>query len=120
MKNTYRKLKKKTSKNNNNLHLTEKLVNALHLSLLKIVSTEIAKKAAQSSREIFKYYINNNVEEVILFMENKENSWQLTYKVFPSYLDNHQNLAKLDSIGSNTVLFSLKDFYYNIINKYCH
>ena len=60
------------------------------------------------SISIIKYYINNNVEEVIL--ENKENSWQLTYKVFPSYLDNHQNLAKLDSIGSNTVLFSLKDF----------
>jgi hypothetical protein len=120
MKNTYRKLKKTFSKNSNSILLTEKLVNALHLSLLNIVSKKIAKKAAQSSREIFKYYINNNVEEVILFMENKENSWQLTYKVLPSYLDNYQNLAKLDLVGSNTILFSLKDFYYYIIKKHCH
>ena len=63
-----------------------------------------------SSKEVFKYYIDHNIEEVILFLKKKKDVYKVTYRVFPSYLDDRQNISKLhERVHKDLLLLSLKD-----------
>ena len=60
--------KKDTLQNNNNeKSLLDKLVNDLDLYLKKYLPDNISDKVAVSSKEVFKYYIDHNIEELFYF-----------------------------------------------------
>ena len=113
------KLIKRSFRSNKNDFLTDNLINDLYEYLSNKVSEKVAAKASINSVKIFSYYLDTKVEEVILVLEKKYNSWNIIFKVCPAYLDDHQNLGKIeDLIEQNTVVLSLKDFYFNTIKKY--
>ena len=112
--------KRYSIQNNNNIKsLLDKLVNDLDLYLKKFLPDNISNKVALSSKEVFKYYIDHNIEEVILFLKKKKDVYKDTYRVFPSYLDDRQNISKLhERVHKDLLLLSLKDFYNYNIKKY--
>ena len=115
------KVIKNSFKSNKNDFLTDNLINDLYKFLSNIVSERVAAKASINSAKIFSYYFNTKVEEVILVLEKKYNSWNIIFKVCPAYLDNHQNFRKIEGfIDNNVLVLSLKDFYFNTVKKYYH
>ena len=113
------KVIKNSFKSNKNDFLTDNLINDLYKFLPNIVSERVAAKASINSAKIFSYYFNTKVEEVILVLEKKYNSWNIIFKVCPAYLDNHQNFRKIEGfIDNNVLVLSLKDFYFNTVKKY--
>tara|TARA_E500000178_G_scaffold339495_1_gene381042 strand:+ start:463 stop:855 length:393 start_codon:yes stop_codon:yes gene_type:complete len=113
------KVIKNSFKSNKNDFLTDNLINDLYKFLSNIVSERVAAKASINSAKIFSYYFNTKVEEVILVLEKKYNSWNIIFKVCPAYLDNHQNFRKIEGfIDNNVLVLSLKDFYFNTVKKY--
>ena len=115
------KVIKNSFKSNKNDLLTDNLINDLYKFLSNIVSERVAAKASINSAKIFSYYFNTKVEEVILVLEKKYNSWNIIFKVCPAYLDNHQNFRKIEGfIDNNVLVLSLKDFYFNTVKKYYH
>tara|TARA_A100001011_G_scaffold399491_1_gene508389 strand:- start:7264 stop:7656 length:393 start_codon:yes stop_codon:yes gene_type:complete len=113
------KVIKSSFKSNKNDFLTENLINDLYEHLANLVSEKVAAKASINSVKIFSYYLNTKVEEVILVLEKKYNSWNIIFKVCPAYLDDYQNFRKIEGlIDKKAIVLSLKDFYFNTIKKY--
>ena len=113
------KVIKNSFKSNENDFITDNLINDLYEHLSNIVSEKVAAKASINSVKIFSYYLDTKVEEVILVLEKKYNSWNIIFKVCPAYLDDHQNFRKIDDfIDKNAIVLSLKDFYFNTVKKY--
>ena len=112
-------IKSKSFKNTKNIFLINNLINDLYKYLSNIVPEKVATKASINASEIFTYYLENKVEEIILVLNKKYNSWNIMFKVCPSYLNDHQNLRKIeDHIKKNTTVLSLKYFYFNHAKKY--
>ena len=85
----------------------------------RYIPTEIAKKLSKISKETFSFYMSEYVEETILVLKNRNNKWEASYKVCPSYLDDDQNLSKIDYLNRDTVfIISLRDFYYNFLRDH--
>lgn len=113
------KIIKNTLKNTKNDFLIDNLTNDLNTYLSNIVSEKIAFNASINSSEIFSYYLDNKVEEIILVLEKKYKSWNVIFRVCPSYLDDHQNFRKIQYIiDKKAIILSLKDFYFNTVKKY--
>ena len=113
------KVIKNSFKSNENDFITDNLINDLYEHLSNIVSEKVAAKASINSVKIFSYYLDTKVEEVILVLEKKYNSWNIIFKVCPAYLDDDQNFRKIeDFIDKNAIVLSLKDFYFNTVRKY--
>ena len=113
------KVIKNSFKSNKNNFLTDNLINDLYEHLSNIVSEKVAAKASIHSVKIFSHYLNFKVEEVILVLEKKYNSWNIIFKVCPAYLDDYQNFRKIEGfIDKNAIVLSLKDFYFNTVRKY--
>ena len=118
-KNKKVKFKKNFLKRTKNFFLVDNLTNDLYEYLSNIVSEKVATKASIYAREIFTYYIDTKAEEIILVLEKKYNSWNILFKVCPSYLDEYQNLKKIQCyLNKNTTVISLKGFYFKNIKKY--
>ena len=102
-----------------NSFFIDNLVNDLQAYLSNMVSEKVAFKASSESREVFSYYLDSRVEEIVLIIEKKYNLWNVIFKVCPTYLDNSQNFRRIqDFIEKNVIILSLKDFYFNNVNKY--
>ena len=102
-----------------NSFFIDNLVNDLQAYLSNMVSEKVAFKASSESREVFSYYLDSRVEEIVLIIEKKYNLWNVIFKVFPTYLDDCQNFRRIqDFIEKNVIILSLKDFYFNNVNKY--
>ena len=113
------KVIKNSFKSNKNDFLIDNLINDLYEYLSNIVSKKVAAKASINSVKIFSYYLDTKVEEVILVLEKKHNSWNIIFKVCPAYLNDYQNFRKIeDFIDKNAIVLSLKDFYFNTVKKY--
>ena len=85
----------------------------------RYLPTTIAKKISKISKETFSFYMNDYVEETILVLKNKKNKWEASFTVCPSYLDDDQNLSKIDYLNRDTVfIISLRDFYYNFLRDH--
>ena len=110
---------KSSFRSNKNNFLADNLINDLYEYLSNIVSEKVAAEASINSVKIFSYYLDTKVEEVILVLEKKYNSWNIIFKVCPTYLDDHQNFRKIEGfIDKNAIVLSLKDFYFNTVKRY--
>ena len=118
-KNKKAKIKNKSLNSTKNVFLIDHLINDLYKYLSSIVPEKIATKASINASEIFAYYLDAKVEEIILVLDKKYNSWNILFNVCPSYLDDHQNFRKFEGyINKKTIILSLKSFYFKNVKKY--
>ena len=112
-------LNKISKQNNRNSFLLDNLTNDLYTSLLNLFPEKIALAASINSRDSFEYFLDYNIEDIKLILKNKNNSWSLCYKVYPSYLNVKNKIEKNSSIlDVDVAVISLKDFYEKNVKKY--
>ena len=112
-------LNKISKQNNRNSFLLDNLTNDLYTSLLNLFPEKIALAASINSRDSFEYFLDFNIEDVKLILKNKNNTWSLCYKVYPSYLNIKNKGNKISSIlNVDVTVINLKDFYEKNIKKY--
>ena len=112
-------LNKISKQNNRNSFLLDNLTNDLYTSLLNLFPEKIALAASINSRDSFEYFLDFNIEDVKLILKNKNNTWSLCYKVYPSYLNIKNKGNKISSIlNVDVTVINLKDFYEQNIKKY--
>ena len=112
-------LNKISKQNNRNSFLLDNLTNDLYTSLLNLFPEKIALVASINSRDSFEYFLDYNIEDIKLILKNKNNTWSLCYKVYPSYLNVKHKANKSSSIlDVDVTVINLKDFYEKNIKKY--
>ena len=112
-------LNKISKQNNRNSFLLDNLTNDLYTSLLYLFPEKIALAASINSRDSFEYFLDYNIEDIKLILKNKNNTWSLCYKVYPSYLNVKNKANKSSSIlDVDVTVINLKDFYEKNIKKY--
>ena len=112
-------LNKISKQNNRNSFLLDNLTNDLYTSLLNLFPEKIALAASINSRDSFEYFLDYNIEDIKLILKNKNNTWSLCYKVYPSYLNVKHKANKSSSIlDVDVTVINLKDFYEKNIKKY--
>ena len=112
-------LNKISKQNTRNSFLLDNLTSDLYTFLLKLFPEKIALVASINSRDSFEYFLDYNIEDIKLILKNKNNSWSLCYKVYPSYLNVKNKANKSSSIlDVDVTVINLKDFYEKNIKKY--
>ena len=112
-------LNKISKQNTRNSFLLDNLTSDLYTFLLKLFPEKIALVASINSRDSFEYFLDYNIEDIKLILKNKNNSWSLCYKVYPSYLNVKNKIEKNSSIlDVDATVISLKDFYEKNVKKY--
>ena len=112
-------LNKISKQNTRNSFLLDNLTSDLYTSLLKLFPEKIALVASINSRDSFEYFLDYNIEDIKLILKNKNNTWSLCYKVYPSYLNVKNKIEKNSSIlDLDVAVISLKDFYEKNVKKY--
>ena len=112
-------LNKISKQNNRNSFLLDNLISDLYTFLLKLFPKKIAYAASINSRETFEYFLDYNIEDIKLILKNKNNTWSLCYKVYPSYLNDNNKIKNNSSIlDVDVTVINLKYFYENNLKKY--
>ena len=112
-------LNKISKQNTRNSFLLDNLTSDLYTFLLKLFPEKIALVASINSRDSFEYFLDYNIEDIKLILKNKNNTWSLCYKVYPSYLNVQHKANKSSSIlDVDVTVINLKDFYEKNIKKY--
>jgi len=112
-------LNKISRQNNRNSFLLDNLTSDLYTSLLHLFPEKIALAASVNSRDSFEYFLDYNIEDIKLILKNKNNTWSLCYKVYPSYLNVKNKVNKSSSIlDVDVTVINLKDFYEKNVKKY--
>ena len=112
-------LNKISKQNNRNSFLLDNLTSDLCTSLLNLFPKKIALAASIHSRDSFEYFLDYNIEDIKLILKNKNNTWSLCFKVYPSYINDNNKIKKNSSIlDVDVTVISLKDFYEKNIKKY--
>ena len=121
LKNSPKLLNDIFKQSNRNNFLLENLISGLYSDLLRIVPEKIARLASINAKNIFEYFLNYSTEEIKLILKENNYSWSLYYKVYPSYLDDKQQLDPNENyLDGNTKVINLKYFYEKNIKKYCN
>ena len=112
-------LNKISKQNNRNSFLLDNLISDLYTFLLKLFPKKIAFAASINSRETFEYFLDYNIEDIKLILKNKNNTWSLCYKVYPSYLNVNNKIKNNSSIlDADVTVINLKYFYEKNVKKY--
>ena len=112
-------LNKISKQNTRNSFLLDNLTSDLYTFLLKLFPEKIALVASINSRDSFEYFLDYNIEDIKLILKNKNNTWSLCYKVYPSYLNVKNKVNKSSSIlDVDVTVINLKDFYEKNVKKY--
>ena len=95
------------------------LVADLNLFLSDFTPKSVSKKVSLEAEQVFNYFLNINIENVFLFLTQRDNNWEAIFKVFPKYLTNKENFIKIEKhLNKGVIIFDLKNFYLKTINKY--
>ena len=112
-------LNKISKQTNRNSFILDNLISDLYTSLLNLFPKKIALAASINSRASFEYFLDYNIEDIELILKNKNNTWRLCYKVYPSYLNVKSEIKKNSSIlDVDVTVINLKDFYEKNVKKY--
>lgn len=81
-----------------------------------LVPNHVLDKVLMASKDVLNYFYKTNLEEVYLFILKEGNSWNIEFKVFPSYKKNIKKekinkILKFNSHYGNKIFINLKDFY---------
>jgi hypothetical protein len=95
------------------------LVADLNLFLSDFVPQSVSEKVSLEAEQAFNFFFNINIEDVFLFLTERENNWEAIFKVFPKYLTNKENFVKIEKyLNKSVIIFDLKTFYLKAIKKY--
>ena len=107
--------------NNRNSFLLDNLIINLYSYLNSLVPEKIAFSAAINSRDTFKYFLEYSVENIKLVLNCSNNNWSLCYKVYPSYLYDHDEFNDNTNISHvDRIVVHLNDFFTKNVKKYYH
>ena len=114
------KITKKKNKYKKKKRLIVKyLVADLNLFLSDFVPKSVSEKVSLEAEQAFNYFLNINIEDVFLFLIERDNNWTSIFKVFPKYFTNKENFIKIEKhLNKGVIIFDLKKFYLKTINKY--
>ena len=81
-----------------------------------LVPNHVLDKVLMASKDVLNYFYKTNLEEVYLFILKEGNSWNIEFKVFPSYKKNIKKekiskILKFNSHCGNKIFINLKEFY---------
>lgn len=111
--------KKKFKHNKKKLPLVKYLVADLNLYLSDFVPKSVSNKVSLKAEQAFNYFLNINIEDVFLFLTERDNNWEAIFKVFPKYLTKKENFIKVEKhLNKGVIIFDLKNFYLKAIKKY--
>ena len=111
--------KKKYKYKKKKLPIVKYLVSDLNLFLADFVPQAVSEKVSLEADQVFNYFLNINIEDVFLFLIERNNNWESIFKVFPKYLTNEENFVKIEKyLNKGIVIFDLKNFYLKAIKKY--
>ena len=114
-KNTIAKKKYKKKK----LPIVKYLVADLNLFLSDFFPKSVSEKVSLEAEQAFNYFLNINIEDIFLFLIEKNNNWEAIFKVFPKYLTNKENFIKIEEhLNKGVIIFDFKNFYLEAIKKY--
>ena len=107
--------------NNRNSFLLDNLIINLYSYLCSIVPEKIAFSAAINSKDAFEYFLEYNAEKTKLVLNRNNNTWNLCYKVYPSYLyDQHEFNDNTNISHVDRIVVHLNDFFTKNVKKYYH
>ena len=110
---------KKFKYKNKKLLIVKYLVVDLNLFLSDFVPQSVSEKVSLEAEQAFNFFFNINIEDVFLFLTERENNWEAIFKVFPKYLTNKENFVKIEKyLNKSVIIFDLKTFYLKAIKKY--
>lgn len=105
--------------NSRDVIVTRNLVYDFYIYLSDLFSKKIAKKISLKVIDVFQYFHDYKIEEVLLIINKNKLEINFKFKVCPSYLDSCQNLNAIEKhLKDDTLIISLKDFYTSNIKKY--
>tara|TARA_E500000178_G_C16424729_1_gene488926 strand:+ start:121 stop:522 length:402 start_codon:yes stop_codon:yes gene_type:complete len=105
--------------NSRNTIVTRNIVYDFYIYLSDLFSKKIAKRISLKAMDVFQYFHDYKMEEVLLLINENKLEINFKFKVCPSYLDSYQNLNAIEKyLKDNTLIISLKDFYKSNIKKY--
>ena len=81
-----------------------------------LIPNHVLDKVLIASKDVLNYFYKTNLEEVYLFILKEGNSWNIEFKVFPSYKKNinkekKNKILKFNSHYGNKIFINLKEFY---------
>ena len=95
------------------------LVADLNLFLSDFVPKSVSEKVSLEAEQAFDYFLNINIEDIFLFLIEKNNNWEAIFKVFPKYLTNKENFIKIEEyLNKGVIIFDFKNFYLEAMKKY--
>ena len=107
--------------NNRNSFLLDNLISNLYSHLCSLVPEKIAFSAAINSKDTFEYFLEYSVEKTQLVLNRNNNTWNLCYKVYPSYLyDQHELNDNTNISHVDRIVVHLNDFFTKNVKKYYH
>ena len=88
----------------------------LRKKIENLVPNHVLDKVLIASKDVLNYFYKTNLEEVYLFILKEGNSWNIEFKVFPSYKKNIKKekinkILKFNSHCGNKIFINLKEFY---------
>ena len=88
----------------------------LRKKIENLVPNHVLDKVLIASKDVLNYFYKTNLEEVYLFILKEGNSWNIEFKVFPSYKKNIKKekinkILKFNSHYGNKIFINLKEFY---------
>ena len=88
----------------------------LRKKIENLVPNHVLDKVLIASKDVLNYFYKTNLEEVYLFILKEGNSWNIEFKVFPSYKKNinkekKNKILKFNSHYGNKIFINLKEFY---------
>jgi hypothetical protein len=111
--------KKKYKYKKNKLLIVKYLVADLNLFLSDFVPKEVSEKVSLEAEQVFNYFLNINIENVFLFLTERDNNWEVIFKVFQKYLTNKENFIKIEKhLNKGVIIFNLKSFFLKTIHNY--
>lgn len=111
--------KKKYKCKQKKLPIIKYLVADLNLFLSDFVPKSVSEKVSLEAEQAFDYFLNTNIEDVYLFLTERDNNWEAIFKIFPKYITNNENFIKIEKhLNKGVIIFDLKNFYLKAIKKY--
>ena len=107
--------------NNRNSFLLDNLISDLYSHLTSLVPEKIAFSAAINSIDTFEYFLKYSIEKTKLVLIRNNNGWNLSYKVYPSYLYDQQKFKDNTNISNvYRTEVHLDNFFTKTVKKYYH
>ena len=104
--------------------MLDKVLDIFKRNIEKYTNHKSTKKILSHTKKVFSFFIKNQLEEVLLIINKKEDNYcEIEFKVLPNYYSNSNKLkmSYMNSIRKKNkypIIISLKDFYLKNVQFY--